>query len=169
MKQTGSKPMSIPAHISRVVLDTVLDLLFPLLLTAAGNEARARLAVIRMLGEYHPDTAEELGLAGEIIAFRLKGLGALRDSSRPGPLYASKLDLMKVANTLRRSESAAQRKLDALQRARRAAAKQAEAVPAMEPAMEPAVLPAPATPATTIDQPDVASSSPALSLPAEVP
>jgi hypothetical protein len=119
--------MSIPIHISRVVVNVVLDVLFPLLLIAAGgSHEAARQAAMDMLAEYHPNSAEELGLAGEIIAFRLNALGALRDSSVPGAPLAAMLALLKIAATLRRNETAAQRKLDALQRARRIVAKNAD-------------------------------------------
>src|SRR4051795_13378457 len=117
--------MSLPTHISRVAINAVLDLLFPLLLTAAGgSQEAATQAALDLLAEYHPNSAEELGLAAEIIAFRYKLLGCLRASTRPGLSPGEVRDLDKMATALRRSESGAQRKLDALQRARRVGAKQ---------------------------------------------
>ncbi|MFL5252451.1 MAG: hypothetical protein ACJ8AI_06075 [Rhodopila sp.] len=89
--------MPLPTHISRVAINAVLDLLFPLLLTdAGGSQEAACRAALEMLAEYHPNTAEELGLAGEIIAFRLHALGTLRDSAAPG---ATRLELLKTAAT----------------------------------------------------------------------
>ncbi len=116
----------LPAAFSRTVLDAVLDLLIPLLLTAAGGDiAMARDAALELLDDYRPATREELGLAAEIVSFRFKALGALRDSSLPGTSNGAMLDLLKTASALRRNESTAQRKLDALQRARRKEAEQA--------------------------------------------
>jgi hypothetical protein len=84
--------MSLPTHISRVVVNVVLDVLYPLLVTAAGgSHEAARQAAMDMLSDYHPNSAEELSLAGEIIAFRLNALGALRDTSVPGTPIAVRL------------------------------------------------------------------------------
>src|SRR5690349_17045704 len=113
----------LPAHICRVAIDAVLDLLFPLLLTIAGSREAAIKVAREMLAEYCPESAEELGLAAEIIAFRHKALAAMRDATRAEAAGAPALPLLRVANGLRRSQASAQRKLDALQRARRAPAK----------------------------------------------
>ena len=143
--------MPLPTHIPRTAIALVLDLLFPLLLTAAGGSQKdAYQAAIDLLADYQPDTAEELGLAAEVIAFRLSALRAARAAAAPDTAESATLTLLKTANALRRSEAAAQRKLDALQRPRRAAAKKAAARPpatvrpeAPPPAAAEAPLPAP--------------------------
>src|SRR3954447_22368564 len=98
--------MSLPTHISRVAINAILDLLFPLLLTAAGGSQEAAYqAALGLLAEYHPNSAEELGLSAEIIAFRYKALGCVHASLRPGISPGEMRDLGKMATALRRSES----------------------------------------------------------------
>jgi hypothetical protein len=116
--------MALPSHLARITVDRIIDFIVPLLLTTAGSDVEAaRQAALQMLVEFAPQTAEELGLAAEVIAFRFEALDMLRESSVPGTSKATVIEMLKVANTLRRSEAGAQRKLDALQRPRRAATK----------------------------------------------
>jgi hypothetical protein len=140
--------MSLPSHLARVTVDRIIDFIVPLLLTTAcGDGEAARQAAMEMLADFLPHTAEELSLAAEVIAFRLKALEMLHDSTVPGTPKATVMELLKVANTLRRSEAGAQRKLDSLQRPRRAATKnQAKAA---APTPQPPVPAPPKPPAQT--------------------
>src|SRR4051812_18493287 len=129
----------LPDHIPAIVVNAVMDLLFPLLMTAArGNAADARQAALEMVAEHRPATREEYRLAGEIIAFSFQALYALRAASMPGIPNGAHLKLLNTANGLRRTEAAAQRKLDALQRARLAPPKKASKTTEKRPADPPA-------------------------------
>jgi hypothetical protein len=147
---------TLRATYSRTILQAVLDLLVPLLLTAAeGNLSDAIEEVLAMLDDFHPATREELFLASEVISFRLNGLGTLRDASAPETPPALAQNLLKLGNALRRSEAAAQRKLDSLQRARRKA--QAAEAPAEADAPHPDHRPEP----DAAHQPSLADAQPA--------
>src|SRR4051812_15299013 len=114
------RPMqTAPGVIPATIVNAVLDLLFPLLIAPAkGNAAVARQAALEAIAEYGPATREEYRLAGEIIAFSLQALSALRAAALPGTPNGAYLRLLNTANGLRRNEAAAQRKFDALKRAR---------------------------------------------------
>ncbi|MBS0640503.1 MAG: hypothetical protein JSS43_11565, partial [Proteobacteria bacterium] len=102
----------------------------------------------------------ELGLIAEIIGFRYKALGLIRDSEHPDLPIGAVLQLMKTANALRRNEAAAQRKLDALRRARlaeQATAPAAEAEPPPPPPPEPVQPPQATAPA---EAPQAAAATP---------
>ena len=119
------------------IIDGVLDLLLPLLLGVAGNsEPLARTLAWKYLENYDPTTCEELFLAAEVISFRHKALAMLHDAAL-ADTPDSALALTRTANTLRRNEAAAQRKLDALQRARRKAQEAAATAAADELAVTP--------------------------------
>ncbi|MBS0640761.1 MAG: hypothetical protein JSS43_12855 [Proteobacteria bacterium] len=135
-----------PANISDTVVCTILDLLLPLFLRYAGTREDACLVVFDLLIEQKPQTNEELGLIAEIIGFRYKALGLIRDSEHPDVPLATVLQLTKTANALRRNEAAAQRKLDALRRSRLAEQSTVQAVEAEPPQAEP-VQPAQSVPA----------------------
>ncbi|MFO1024674.1 MAG: hypothetical protein U1E70_05770 [Acetobacteraceae bacterium] len=128
---------AFPPNISHTVVYTILDLLLPLFLRYAGTRNEAGLVVLDLLIEQKPQTNEELGLIGEVIGFRYKALGLIRDSEHPDLPIATVLQLTKTANALRRNEAAAQRKLDALRRARLAEQEAAPAAEADPPAPEP--------------------------------
>ncbi|MFO1026991.1 MAG: hypothetical protein U1E70_17600 [Acetobacteraceae bacterium] len=139
--------MSLPSQICRVAAGTILDFLFPLFLATAGSKEAACDAALKMLTEYHPATAEELGLAGEIIAFRFAAFAVLRDATRAEAAGKPSLPLRRAAGGLRRSEASAQRKLDALQRTRRLPAKIPAALPAAAPTPPAPPQPVPPQPA----------------------
>ena len=111
----------ILAAFSRTIVETVLDMLVPLLMKGAGGDlSAARDEALAMLADYRPQTREELRLVTEIICFGLQALAALREATLPGTPNLVMLDLLKIANVLRRNEATAQRKLDALRRPPRA-------------------------------------------------
>ncbi|MBS0642195.1 MAG: hypothetical protein JSS43_20200, partial [Proteobacteria bacterium] len=150
---------AFPPNISPVVICTVLDVLLPLFLRYAGTREAASHVVMDLLIEQAPQTNEELGLAAEIISFRYKALGLIRDSEHPDTPLAAVLQLSKTASALRRNEAAAQRKLDALRRARLApapAAPEAQAEPS-QPSPAPRVA---AAASTERLQPQAASAAP---------
>jgi hypothetical protein len=112
--------MSLAAVVtSKTVLQTILDFLVPLILPSAIDRDAACNAALDLLSDHRPATREELRLAAEIIAFSLQALSALRDAAEPGIPISRAMRLRASACTLRRGEQAAQRKLDALQRANR--------------------------------------------------
>jgi hypothetical protein len=116
---------AILATFSRTAIETFLDMLVPLLLKGAGNDMNAaREEALAMIGDYRPQTREELRLVSEILCFGLQALGALRQATLPGTAPAMMLELLKVGNVLRRNEATAQRKLDALRRPARGASAQ---------------------------------------------
>ena len=88
-----------------------------------GNDrGLAREAAFEMLVEYRARTAEELRLAGEILCFSLQALKTLAEAAQPD-LPATQVRAFRAAAvSLRRSEAQAQRKLDSLQKARKAVA-----------------------------------------------
>jgi hypothetical protein len=116
---------SLAARLPIAAITLVVEMLAPLLMRAIQDKDAALQTALAMLADYRPVTQEELGLAAEVIAFRLQALGALSDSARPENEGRTKLDLLKAASALRRNETSAQRKLDALQKARRAEPKRA--------------------------------------------
>jgi hypothetical protein len=140
--------------LSNAAVSLILDMLIPLLMPALRVRDDAMKAALAMLGDYHPVTNEELGLAAEIIAFRLQALGALRDSALPENEGRIRLDLLKAASALRRNETSAQRKLDALKKIRNAAPKRA--APKSDAARSEEAVPAPKAASHTVT-PDPAS------------
>jgi hypothetical protein len=106
---------------SKTVLYTILEFLIPLLLPRALDRDDACHAALELLSDHHPATREEVRLAAEIIAFGMQALSALRDATAPGIPISRVMRLRSSACALRRSEHAAQRQLDALQRAHQAA------------------------------------------------
>jgi hypothetical protein len=111
------------AVITPATLDTVLGHLALLFLTGAvGDLTVARQAAARMLAGYNAETPEELRLATEVISFGFHALEALSQAAEPGQSLNKKLRLRGSAVTLSRESHKSQRKLDQLQRARRAGA-----------------------------------------------
>jgi hypothetical protein len=124
----------IPTTIPQAILDTVLDRLALLFLSAAGDPTTARHAAAQMLAAYNPETPDELSLASEIISFSLHALEALGYASNAELSLNRILQLRGSAVSLSREQHKAHRKLDQLQRARRAGLDQqpseAQATPA---------------------------------------
>ena len=112
---------TMPHMMPDTAIYAVLDILVPMLEPFSADPDDAHRTAVRMIAEYQPFTSEELGLAAEIIAFRRRLLMLMRDASLPGTEEKACHAMTKLAIGLRRSESAAQRKLDSLQRVRRQA------------------------------------------------
>jgi hypothetical protein len=115
--------MSLPATIAPDVLDIILGHLASLFL-CAGDPAAARHAASQMLAAYKAETEQELHLAADIISFGLHALEALSQATAPDLSPNQVLRLRGSAVSLSRESHKAQRKLDQLQRARRAAPRQ---------------------------------------------
>ena len=115
--------MSLPASIDPAVLDTILSHLACLFVSVADATA-ARHAASQMLAAYDVETEQELGLAGDIISFGLHALQALSQAADPDLSLAKILRLRGSAVSLSRESHKSRRKLDQLQRARRAPANQ---------------------------------------------
>jgi hypothetical protein len=99
----------------------VVAVLTRLIVRAMGGTAESgqTLATL-MLAEYQPETVRELRLAGEAIGLSLDSLAAFSASAEPG-ITADQLAAARRWNcSLSRAGSAAHRRLDELQRARRA-------------------------------------------------
>ena len=130
--------MSLPSTLPQPILDTILTRLAFLFLAAAGDEAAARQAAMRMLAAYNPETEPELSLAADIICFGFHALEALSQSAEPELKLSAILRLRGSAVSLSREAHKAQRRLDQIQKERRAGN---PAQPAESPAPQP---PAPA-------------------------
>ncbi|WP_428491203.1 hypothetical protein [Rhodopila sp.] len=113
--------MSLPATIAPAVLDTILLRLAALFVTAA-SPATAREAASQTLAAYNVADEQELGLAADIIGFALHALEALGQAANPDLSLAKILRLRGSAVSLSRESHKARRKLDQLQRSRRAGA-----------------------------------------------
>jgi hypothetical protein len=108
--------LSLPA-----ILDTVLGRLALLFLTGAGGDlAAARHAASQMLAAYNAESPNELRLAAEIMSFGFHALEALSQAAAPDLPLTKILRLRDSAVSLSREAHKAQRKLDQLQRERRA-------------------------------------------------
>ena len=117
-----SFPATAKASIAPAILDTVGAHLALLFLTgASGDETAARDAARATLATYAAETEEELRLAAGIISFGFHALEALSQAAAPDLSLNRVLRLRGSAVSLSRESHKAQRKLDQLQRARRAA------------------------------------------------
>jgi hypothetical protein len=135
--------MSFPATLPAAILETILIRLAALFLTGAGGDpAAARQAASQMLAAYHPETADELRLAANIIAFSFQALEALGQAATPDMPLTRILRLRGSAVTLNRESAKAERRLGQLQKARQ------QAIPDQQPETQPA----PAQPEPKIDK-----------------
>jgi hypothetical protein len=125
--------MSALSAFNQAILNTVLARLALLFLTAAGDADQARQAAAAALAGYDVQTEEELRLAAEIISFGFHALQALAQATEPDLSVNRILRLRGSAVSLSREAHKSQRKLDQLQRSRRALAQadlaEAEAAP----------------------------------------
>jgi hypothetical protein len=129
--------MSCAAAITPAILDTILGRLALLFLSGAdGDLPTARHAASRMLAAYHAETPDELRLAAEVISFGLHALEALGQAAAEDLALNRIIRLRGSAVSLSRESHKAQRKLDQLQRDRRAGVTEQTASQA-EPAMAP--------------------------------
>lgn len=152
--------MSLPATIAPAALDTVLENLALLFLTA-GDPAAARHAASRMIAAYDVETEQELRLAAAIIRFGFEAMQALSQAAAPDLSLNQILRLRGGAVSLSRESHKFQRKFDQLQRARRAAKDQPPAETQPEaPAPQPETLaPQPEAP---VPQPEAALPHPPI-------
>jgi hypothetical protein len=110
-----------PATLIPAILDTILGRLALLFLTGAnGDLPTARHAASQMLAAYNAETENELRLAAEIISFSLHALEALGQAATPDMPLTKILRLRGGAVSLSRESHKSQRKLDQLQKDRRA-------------------------------------------------
>jgi hypothetical protein len=127
-------PATQRPSIAPAVMDTVvahLALLFRA--GTAGGETAAHDAARATLAAYAAETEEELRLAAGIISFGFHALEALSQAAAPDLSLNRVLRLRGSAVSLSRESHKAQRKLDQLQRARRAAEFQPAAAQPAEP------------------------------------
>ena len=136
--------MSLPATIAQAILDTVIGRIALLFLTGAGGDlTTAHHAASQMLAAHNAETPDELGLAAEIVSLQLHTLEALSYASDPALSLNKILRLRGGAVSLSRESHKARRKLDQLQRDRRAGI---TAQPAQPSAEAPQSQPAPPQP-----------------------
>jgi hypothetical protein len=113
--------MSLATSLPAVILATILARLARLFLTGAGGDLNAaRNAASQMLAAYHPETEDELSLAAEVISFAFHALDALSQAADPDMSLNQKLRPRGSAVSLSREFHKSQRKLDQLQKGRRA-------------------------------------------------
>ncbi len=113
--------MSIAAAIPTAVVEMVVGFILPMLLRAAGGDVTAAGDAARsMLAEYGPQTGQELRLAGDAIFGNLRSLAALGQPADPDAPLAETIEMAKLAVAYARGARLAERRLEALQRARHA-------------------------------------------------
>jgi hypothetical protein len=122
--------MSLSAIRPQVILETVLNSLAAMFLAVAADVTEAREAARQLLAGYNPETPDELTLAAEIVSLQLHTLEALSHAAKPDLALNKILRLRGSAVSLSREQHKAHRKLDQLQRARRAATPPLKAEPA---------------------------------------
>jgi hypothetical protein len=111
-----------PTFIAPAILDTVLGRLARLFLTGAGGDlAVACDAARQMLAAYNVETPDELRLAAQVVSCSFHALEALSQATTPDLSLTRILRIRGSAVSLSREAHKAQRKLDQLQRERRAA------------------------------------------------
>ena len=121
------------------VLETILTRLAALFLTGAGrNQTAAHQAAAQMLNSYHPETADEIRLAANIIIFSFQALEALSQAATPDIPITRVMKLRSGAVSLTRQSQKAEQRLEQLQKARQqgkfAPAPTAEPEPTIESA-----------------------------------
>jgi hypothetical protein len=123
------------------LVETVLTHLATLFLTgAAGDITAAREAASQTLAAYGPQTEDEFRLAANIVSFSFQALEALSQAATPDMPLTRTLRLRSGAVSLSRESHKAQRRLDQLQKARRAGTiRPAEIQPAPAPKIEKAL------------------------------
>ena len=158
--------MTFPSTISTTAIEYVIGCLLPLLMAGlGGDEPAARALAVELLASHNPQTPHELRLAGNAVGLSLQGLAKLADSAAPG-ITSEKQDVaLKWACSLSRAGQATERRLEEIQRVRRAEARSelpkppavAEVAPATPIPCPP--IPCPPPPAATVFQPPAPGSS----------
>ena len=168
----GIGPISLPEHlsnthrpppmshtqpgISAVILNTFLDLLIPLFLTAAGGDPdTARAAALELLADFNPRSPRELDLATQAIGNGMTSLTMLGKTTEGGLSLDDINGAIKSATSLARAGHQAERRLEDLQTTRRIAASRQQPEEEGPPAPAPAAVPdlALSTPAPVPDTP----------------
>ncbi|MFO1023707.1 MAG: hypothetical protein U1E70_00870 [Acetobacteraceae bacterium] len=153
--------MSLSHALPVAAVDMVVMLLVRLIIPLHQvDAAAARTSALAMLAEYDPRTMMELRLAGEIIGLSLNAMQAQGDAAQPDMTMAQRSDARRWAGAFTRTGLAAQRRLEAMQKARRAgadsgtdAAAPITASPrAVAEAEPPAQQPEPAAPALVVSE-----------------
>jgi hypothetical protein len=113
---------SLSPNLPTAAIDMAITLLLPLLVAALGGDATAaRALALQCLADYRPDTVQELAIAAEAIGHGLKGLSLLAQSADPDADPRKSDIAVRRACSLSRAGHQAQRRLEALQLARRSA------------------------------------------------
>ncbi len=113
---------SLSPNLPTAAIDMAVTLLLPLLVAALGGDApAARALALQCLADYRPDTVQELAIAAEAIGHGLKGLSLLAQSADPDADPRKSDIAVRRACSLSRAGHQAQRRLEALQLARRSA------------------------------------------------
>jgi hypothetical protein len=125
--------MTLPAHLSPIILSASINQIAPLFMQAAGcDEPASRAAATARLADYQPATNEEVTLAADIVHYRfLAADNLVRSAERDLPV-TTVLRLRGSTVSLSREAHKTQRKLDKLQSARAIAVAKPRAQP--EPA-----------------------------------
>jgi hypothetical protein len=121
MAPVTSDATLLASIVTPAILNTVLARIALLFLAGAdGDLPAARHAAARMLAGYKVETEDELRLAAEVISFGFHALEALSQAAEPNLPLTRTLRLRGCAVSLSRESHKSQRKLDQLQRDRRA-------------------------------------------------
>jgi hypothetical protein len=112
-------PMSLTASLPQAVLETILLRLSALfLIGAAGDAVAARQAAAHMLDSHHPETAEEVSVAANVIIFNFQALEALSQAATPNMPITRVMSLRSGAVSLSRQSQKTEQRLEHLQNAR---------------------------------------------------
>lgn len=111
--------MSLPPHLPAVVVELILSRLAVLFLGTVGNNAvAARAAALELLAAYHPETADELRLAANIVMLGLQGIEALSQAAAADVPLPQVVRLRSGGMGLMREAAKAERRLAQVQKAR---------------------------------------------------
>jgi hypothetical protein len=136
--------MSLAKILPPLILETFLTRLAALFLSVAGGDlTAARQAAAEMLSAYHPETAEELRLATQLVSFSLHALDALGQAAAPDLPVNGILRLRGNAVSLNRESDKAQRRLEHIQQTRREAAPARPTPEPVQPDPTPETTPSP--------------------------
>ncbi len=155
MSLPSALPAAVPGSLPAALLETVINRLAVLFLIGAnGQMAAARDAARGLLVSHQPETEQELHLAAEVVSFSAHALEALSQAADPELSLTRILRLRGSAVSLSREAHKSRRRLDQLQRNRRA-------TPATQPAQS-AQPSTPAQPAQPAAAAPAAQSRPAI-------
>lgn len=111
--------MPFPPTLSPLALETFIDMLAPIVESAAGDEpGAARNLALELLAEYQPHNTMELLTACQAIAFKVTEVNVQMEALEPGLTVGRSEDLRKLLKQLARGSLSAQRSLQRIQRRR---------------------------------------------------